>query len=728
MKSLLIFILSFTTIQAQNFRSSELENWKNQAASVTIIRDTWGIPHIYGKTDADAVFGLMYAQCEDDFERVELNYLNACGRMAEAQGPEYLFQDLRQRLFLDTSQAKALLPSCPVWLHKLLNAFADGMNYYLATHPEVKPQLLTRFEPWMPLLFSEGSIGGDISTVSLSSLRRCYGKETDTGMMLEEEQNKIKFTGSNGFAIAPKRTINGNALLLINPHTSFYFRTEVHLSSEEGLNAYGAVTWGQFFIYQGFNEQCGWMHTSSSVDVIDKYIEKTSKKGDSLFYQYSNSIRPFTSKTVAIRVKTQTETTTREFTVYETHHGPVTEKLSNGDLITVKMMNEPVKALMQSYNRIKSTGYDSFKKNMELKTNSSNNTVYADSKGNIAYWQGNFMPKRNTEYDWTKPVKGDIAETEWEGLHALDELIHLKNPSAGWIQNCNSTPYQAAWKSSPISGTYPVYMGKDKQNYRAINAIRLLQKDTAFTLDKLIDASNDPFLPAFIKLLPALLSAGKSQTFSQSPSDLKLSEALVLLSTWNKSYDETSVPTTLAVLWGEKIVGLAGKRIPDGTDLDDIQLMQFTVENTTAEERIQALKQTLEELESDFGSWKIAWGELNRFQRITGKPIESFDDAKPSLPVASASYIWGSLAFYGSDRSTGTKKRYGTVGNSFVAVVEFGKKLKAKTIVNGGHSNNPASPHFMDQAELFCKGKFKDVWFYKEEVVKHAEQTYSPGK
>jgi acyl-homoserine-lactone acylase len=406
----------------------------------------------------------------------------------------------------------------------------------------------------------------------------------------------------------------------------------------------------------------------------------------------------------------------------------VIKKLSNGDLITVKMMNEPVKALMQSYNRIKSNGYDSFKKNMELKTNSSNNTVYADSKGNIAYWQGNFMPKRNTPYDWTKPVRGDIMDTEWKDLHALDELISLKNPNSGWIQNCNSTPYQAAWKSSPIIGIYPVYMGKDKQNYRAVNAIRLLQRDTAFTLDKLIDASNDPFLPAFTKLLPALLSAGKSQNLTRSPGDLKITEALVLLSTWNKSYGETSVPATLAMLWGEKIVALGQKRIPEGIDPDDIQLMQFTIENTTDDELIQALKQTIEELESDFGNWKIPWGELNRFQRIEGKTIESFDDSKPSLPVASASYIWGSLAFYGANRFPGTKKRYGTGGNSFVAVVEFGKRIKAKTIVNGGHSNNPASPHFMDQAELFCKGKFKDVWFYKEEVVKHVERTYSPGK
>ena len=293
MRNLVIYILCSVTGYAQSVEPSEFDRWKKQAAAVTIIRDTWGIPHIYGKTDADVVFGLMYAQCEDDFERVELNYLNACGRMAEAMGPDYLFQDLRQQLFLDTSQAKALLPSCPVWLQKLLNSFADGMNYFLATHPEVKPLLITRFEAWMPLLFSEGSIGGDISTVSLSGLRRCYGKETDTGMMLEEEQSKETMTGSNGIAIAPNRTMDGNSLLLINPHTSFYFRTEVHLISEEGLNAYGAVTWGQFFIYQGFNQDCGWMHTSSSVDVIDKYIEKTVKKGDSLYYQYENTNRPF---------------------------------------------------------------------------------------------------------------------------------------------------------------------------------------------------------------------------------------------------------------------------------------------------------------------------------------------------------------------------------------------------------------------------------------------------
>jgi acyl-homoserine-lactone acylase len=727
MKIFLFLIILSTSLGAQPFNKEEVARWQKRSKQVTIIRDTLGIPHVYGKTDGDAVFGFLYAQCEDDFDRVEMNYITSLGRLAEVEGESKLYQDLRTRLFYDTLQAISIYKESPAWLKRICDGFADGINYYLHTHPGVKPKLLTRFQPWMPFLFSEGSIGGDLESISVNRLKDFYGSgqvvvENDY-IDLDEQEPEPR--GSNGFAIAPSRSASGNALLLINPHTSFYFRPEVHVTSEEGLNAYGAVTWGQFFIYQGFNEYCGWMHTTSQADVKDEYLETIVRQNDSLFYRYGNSLKPVISKKIQLAFKDGSTKSFKEFTAQYTHHGPVIAKQGE-QWISISLMVEPLKALTQSYQRTRAQGLDDYKKVMELKANSSNNTVFADNKGNIAYWHGNFIPKRNPNYDWTKPVNGSDAATEWQGLHEVSEIVSSFNPPNGWIQNCNSTPFTLAGENSPDPADYPKYMAPDAQNARGINAERVLRREDAFTVDKLISAAYDPYLAGFEDLIPALIVAYESISASQANLKSKLEGPVALLKNWDKGYGVNSVQTTLAIYWGQQLRQQIFSRIPAGSD--QLSIIDFMVTQSTPEEKINALEKVVDELQVDFGTWKIAWGEVNRFQRLTGKINETYDDSKPSLAVPSASSFWGSLAAFGSRKYPGTKKMYGSVGNSFVAVVEFGKEVKAKSVLAGGNSNNPLSTHFTDQAELYSKGKFKDIWFYKTDVIKHAEQTYHPGE
>lgn len=723
MKKILFLFLISSPLFAQKFTNEEINQWRSQSKQVTIIRDTWGIPHIYGKTDADAVFGFLYAQCEDDFERVEMNYVTAVGRLAETEGVSKLYHDLRTRLFYDSVQAVSNYRDSPAWLKRLCDGFAAGVNYYLHTHPQVKPKLLTRFQPWMPFLFSEGSIGGDIESISVSRLRDFYGS-SDVVMEKEEVDHnpEPEPRGSNGFAIAPSRSASGNALLLINPHTSFYFRPEVHVNSEEGLNAYGAVTWGQFFVYQGFNQYCGWMHTSGQADVMDEYLETIVKRNDSLYYKYGTEYRALTSKKIKLAYKDGDKKSFKEFTALYTHHGPVVAK-SKDYWVTLAMMVEPLKALTQSYQRTKSKRLEDYKKTMELKANSSNNTVFADSEGNIAYWHGDFIPKRNTSYDWTKPLDGSIVATDWQGLHEVSEIVHSYNPASGWIQNCNSTPFTLAGEFSPDKSKFPSYMAPDAQNARGINAERVLKRESAFTIDKLIAAANDPYLSGFEELIPALVAAYKS---SDNPTlRTKLKEPIALLSNWDKSYGIKSVATTLAIYWGQELRKQISSRIPPASD--QLSIIKLMVTRSSDVEKLDALEKILDELQLDFGTWVVAWGEVNRFQRLTGKINETYSDFKPSLPVGSTSSFWGSLASFGSHKFQGTNKMYGYVGNSFVAVVEFGKEVKAKSVLAGGNNNNPLSPHFQDQAVLYSQGKFKDVWFYRKDVVKHAERTYHPG-
>ena len=702
-----------------NNRGREIAGWEKQASQVTITRDNYGIPHICGKSDALAVFGLMYAQCEDDFNRVETNYINSQGRMAEVEGESMLYTDLRMRLFIDPEEIIKEYRRSPRWLKKLMNAYADGINYYLYKHPEVKPRLLTRFEPWMALTFSEGSIGGDIEKISVNGLKMFYESKTP-GMDDHEENELLTDTGgSNGFAIAPAISESGNALLLINPHTSLFFRPEVHIKSDQGLNAYGAVTWGQFFIYQGFNENCGWMHTSSSADVIDYYLESVIEQEGKYFYKYGDKLRPFEEKIISLKYRDGDKVKGKEFKVWFSHRGPVIRE-DNGKWVTIRLMVGHEKALTQSYKRTKAKDFDEFYRVMELRTNSSNNTVYADKDGNIAYFHGNFMPVRNEKFDWSKPVDGSDPATEWKGLHNLSEMILIKNPENGWIQNCNSTPFTACGDKSPKKEDYPSYMAPDSENARGINAVRVLGRTGTFTPEKLLDAAYDTYLTAFEELIPQLVSAWDTISLIDNEVKKRLAEPVNELRTWDFRYSLSSVPTSVAVYYGQELMD-AGSRVRTTAGGDAEKLSENMI-------RINALSDALKKLETDFGTWRTPWGEINRYQRITGEIVQKFSDELPSLPVPFVSSRWGSLASFTARTYPGTKRMYGTNGNSFVAVVEFGEKVKAKSILAGGISGDPESPHFDDQARMYTERKFRDVLFYKEDIERNTEKKYHPGE
>ena len=701
---------------------AELARWEQLASNVTISRDNWGIAHIYGQTDADTVFGTLYAQAEDDFNRVETNYINAMGRLAEAEGEAELFRDLRMKLFIDPADMQAQYAQSPEWLRALMNAFADGLNYYLYTHPEVTPKVIDRFEPWMALTFSEGSIGGDIERVNLRELQRFYGDGTIVAQVESIFDGEPR--GSNGFAIAPSNTVNGEALLLINPHTSFFFRSELHMVSEEGLNAYGAVTWGQFFIYQGFNENAGWMHTSSRADAIDEYLETIVQKDDGYYYLFGDEERKLIEKEIILSYKNGDDTDEQIFTVYHSHHGPIIRE-QDGKWVSIKLMQEPIKALTQSYTRTKAQNHAEFYASMELQTNSSNNTVYADSDGNIAYYHGNFVPVRDTSFDWNSPLDGRDPATEWQGLHPVDEIINLLNPPNGWIQNTNNWPFTAAGEYSPRVEDYPSYMANNSENPRGIHAVRVLKDRSDFTIDKLIEAAYDPTLTAFEDLIPALLITAAANRQGEPPASIqsKTQEYIDLLRGWDYKYSLDSTATTLAVYWGQILMN----EVSTDAAAANINVYEYMANNASSDEKLFTLRQAANQLEIDFGDWRVPWGEVNRYQRLNGDIVQNFNDEAESLPVAFASSRWGSLASFGSRTYPNTKKMYGTSGNSFVAAVEFGDRVTAKAITVGGLHNDPNSPHFDDQAEMYTQGEFRDVLFYREDIEANLEKEYSPG-
>jgi len=732
-KLFLSFVLVGLACAPQSDTSDEVARWEARAEGITIIRDDWGVPHIYGQTDADAVFGLMYSQAEDDFNRIEVNFLNSQGRLAEAEGEAEIWRDLRMKLFIDPADMQTMYGDSPAWQKDLMDARADGLNFYLYTHPDVQPRVLARLEPWMALSFSEGSIGGDIERVNLEMLEEFYGDPdaqlatgdlvvgpdglsraglalargpaVGVGSSLVEPDPFTEPEGSNGFAIAPENTVNGNALLLINPHTSFFFRHEAHVVSEEGLNAYGALTWGQFFVYQGFNETTGWMHTSSGVDNIDEFLETVVERDGELVYVHGEEERPVESRVVTVPYKTDTGMAEREFTVYRTHHGPIVRSVV-GRWVSVALMEEPMQALVQSYARTKATNYDTFVETMSTHTNSSNNTVFADAEGNIAYFHSNFIPIRDTQFNWLEPVDGSDPATDWKGVHTLEETPGSHNPSNGWIQNTNNWPFSVSGPTSPSPDDYPVYVQRSGENARGLHAIRVLEGKSDFTVQGLIDAAFDSYMTWFEPMVPALLSDFDALPDSD-PRKGRLADPIALLRDWDLRWGVESVETSLGIFWADAL-RREGAEAASGA-------------------RLQALESAMARLEEDFGAWRTPWGEINRFQRLTGDIVQPFNDDAPSSPVGFASSRWGSLASFGARPYDGTKRWYGTSGNSFVAVVEFGERVTARAVTAGGLNDQPSSPHFDDQVERYSTGNLRDVRFYREDVEANAEREYKPG-
>jgi acyl-homoserine-lactone acylase len=495
------------------------------------------------------------------------------------------------------------------------------------------------------------------------------------------------------------------------------------MSSDQGLDAYGAATWGQFFIYQGFNPRVGWMHTSTGADAIDEYAETIERRGGRPCYRYGRDVRPVRAETITLRYRDGGALRSRRFTVYHTHHGPVV-RASGGKWIAVSLMNRPVAALSQSFLRTRAGNLAEYRRTMGLDANSSNNTVYADADGHIGYFHPQFVPRRDDRFDWTRPVDGSDPATDWRGVHGVDGSPHVVDPPVGWIQNTNDWPYSAAGPDSPRREAYPGYMDVVGEIPRGQHAIRLLTGQRDWTMERLRAAAFDSYMPAFARLIPRLVAAYDSG--AGKPDARDLAEPVAALRGWDYRWSAASVPTALAVTWGDELMARVRGRVPVNPEM---AIYDYMADSATAAEKLDALRAAVSGLGRDFGSWRTPWGEINRFQRPGPDPAHPYDDARRSVPVPFVSSAWGSLAAISSRTYPGTRRRYGNYGNTFVAVVEFGRdSVRAIAVSPGGESGDPASPHYDDQAERYAEGRLREVYFYPAQLKGHTERVYRPGE
>jgi acyl-homoserine lactone acylase PvdQ len=660
---------------------------------VTIYRDAYGVPHIYGKTDADAAFGLMYAQAEDNFWQLEEDYIRILGRAAEVEGPRGLNNDVLVRAYEATKHARDHYAHANPKLRALCDAFAAGVNAYIRQHPE-KSRLIRQWEPWFILMEEHrGPAGAGITAAERALAFPALGGTTSVTSAPQDPDE-----GSNMWAVAPSRTTTGHAMLLINPHVGFFGggqRYEAHLHSGEGLDVSGFAILGTPYIRSGRNRYLGWSHTNNYASTADVYLEKFDDPNDPLAYRYGSGHRKAVEWIEEIPVKTASGVEMRRVTFRKTHHGPVLG-MRAGVALAVRSASTEGGVMEQRWAMAKARNLREFQGALARVALTGSNTIYADVAGNIYYLHGNAIPKRSTKFDWTKPVDGSDPETEWQGLHALADLPQVLNPKSGWLQNCNSTPFlTSGGDDNPVAARYPAYMAPEPDTPRSQRSRAILAGGHRFTFAEWTRLAFDTKIGIAAQRVPELLAEFAKL---EPAGAAKVADLVAEIRNWDQVGRNDSVATTLFVR---------------------------TAALSRSGDQIAVLEQVKASLEAAFGTWKVAWGDLNRLQRVHSSGTEEqFSDARPSVPVPGAPSFTGTIFTFGTREVPGQKRMYGTVGDTYVSVVEFSKRPEAHSLLVLGESADPQSPHYSDQAALYSTQRFKPAWFDLAEVKKHVERKY----
>jgi penicillin amidase len=659
------------------------------ASRVTIYRDTYGIPHVFGETDAATMFGFAYAQAEDNFWRIEDNYIRALGRQAEVQGERSLVSDRRNRTLEIPRLAREEYGRIPLKMRALLDGFARGLNAYLADHPDVNPRLLRRFEPWYPLAFIRYNYYQNGFFYS-SGLRQ-GDLETAAG----DEFARSEQLGSNGWVIGPSKSATSHAMLFINPHLSFFGSGQVyegHVHSGSGWNFTGYTRLGFPFPYVGHNESLGWVSTDNSADQADLYAESFDH---STRYRYGSGYRPAIVWTDTISVKTDSGIEARVLTFRKTHHGPIIGVRDAKPLALRMAKLEGDGWLAEWYAMTRARTVSQLRDAMRPLNMLFGNVMAADAGGNTFYLYNGAVPVRDTRFDWSGPVDGSDPATEWRGYHKLEQLPQLTNPATGWMQNCNTSPFLLTTRGNPDSTKFPRYMVTEGDNWRGVTSRLILAATPRFSWDDWVRAAFDTRVSAADSLLPAMLrdSVGAGDSARA---------AFDVLARWDRKSDTASVAMTLFDRWQDaQRPGVPG---------------------------LVALDSALAGLTRDWATWRVPWGEFNRLQRIDESVDQQWADERPSIPVVGVGGQHGAVFTFYARPVEGQKRRYGVAGGTYVSVVEFGPTVRRLAVHTMGASGDPQSPHYFDQAPLYARGEFRPAWFTLAEIKANLEREYRPGQ
>lgn len=671
---------------------------------VTIVRDEYGVPHIYGKTDADVAYGLAYAHCEDDFTTMQESLLTTRGEMAAVNGisglpTDFLVRAMKIWEFIDQGYDGELSES----VRAVCEAYADGANHYAALHTD---ELLT------PKLFPV--TGKDVAAGfafrmpffymlhrhlrELMPLRKqgvsTHAQDTRGASPLLDDTREW---GSNAFAVAPSRSADGYTRLAINSHqpwTGPVAWYEARLHSEEGWDIVGGLFPGTPVVLHGHNRHLGWAHTVNMPDLCDVY-RLTINPENRNQYWFDGAWRDFEKEETRIRLKLlgPLHLPVRRQLLWSVH-GPAIRTKKGVFAIAYAGFGE-IRAVEQFYRMNRATNLEEFRDAMAMRATLAMNTVYADAKGNIWYLYNALFPMRAEGYDWSGTLPGDASETLWRAFWSFEKLPQVFNPPSGFVQNCNSSPFRTTFgEGNPVPEQFPAWLGIPEQmTNRALRLHELFGPDMSVTREEFYAYKFDWNYSRQSLVAELIAQLDRVGAFD----DPLMNEGMTLLKNWDFTAAPDSVGTAVAVLMGEPVIRamLLGGKVPDP---------------------VESLKRAVHFLHKHHGRLDVPWSSVNRLVR--GNVNVGLGGGPDTL-----------YAVYGEKRSDGTL--HGHSGDSYVLLVEWDPqgRVSSRSLHNfGAASTRPDSPHYADQVPLFVERRTKPVHLDEADLLEHATESYRPGE
>jgi len=659
--------------------------------NVRIMRDTWGVPHIYGKTDADVAYGLAYAHCEDDFETIQDTLLLISGIQASIKGSSGAAFDYMIKLFrfwemVEEKYETELSPE----IRAICEAYADGCNHYAARHPEKAiPELL-------PATGKDIVVGFSVTTAVFCGLPGAVQELFKSKRPKPVSQRKPPGVGSNTFSIAPSRTPDGKTHLAINAHQpwtgaqTFY---EARLKSEEGLDIVGGLFPGSPVILHGHNRNLGWAHTVNNPDLIDTYVLEINPDNPNQ-YKFNGEWRELEVRKVKIKVKLKwwLKWTVKRDALYSVH-GPVVRQ-PHGTYAVRYTGYGDIRQVEQWYRMGKARNIEEFEAAMKMQAIPYFNIGYADKEGNIWYIYNALLPLRAEGYDWQKYLPGNTTETLWTEYLPFEKLPQVRNPASGFVQNCNATPYRATIgtenpKPEDFSPTYGIEPFSFMTN-RSWRILELLSGDESITEEEFYQYKFD------MKYSKDSVVAEVLQEILKAPAsdDAVVQEAVELMRNWNLSTEPDNPAAALAVL-----------------SLRDI--VRDRMHGRRGSEPMKELKEKAYLLKDTYGRIDVPWKKVNRLVRGT---VDVGVGGGPDILHA----VYGNWD---------GKRFVGSTGDGYVLLVTWDSdgQVHSRSLHQFGSATlDESSPHYADQVPLFAQQKTKPVWLDEEELRQHLESEYCP--
>ena len=673
---------------------------------VRILRDTWGVPHIFGKTDADVAYGLAYANCEDDWTNMEDNILIARAQLASARGKDwakfdYIVQFFRVREFVEQKYAKELSPE----VRTLVEAYADGINCYAAKNPKMMP--------YIPLPVT----GKDVVVAAAMKAPFFYGLEEDLTTLFGEKggasvgKKGTEITkalcenpytngypiGSNSWAVGRNRSADGAVRLAVNSHmpwtgpVTFY---EAHLHSEQGWNMIGGTFPGGPMIFLGHDDNKGWCHTINRPDLDDMYKLEINPDNPNQ-YKFDGAWRDLETGTARIRVKLLgpiSWTFKRE--MLWSVHGPAVRRPDGVFAITFAGYGE-IGQLEQWYRMNKARNLDEFREAMRLNKLSSLNTLYADKDGSLFYAYNAQFPVRAEGFDWKGILPGDTSKALWNGVMPFDQLPQIANPPSGFIQTCNSSPYRTTdGEGNPKPESFSSTMGiETEMTNRGLRALETYGKDPSITREAFYAYKYDKTYSSdslMAKCIAALAEA-------KLPDDPQVQQAAKMILGWDRTTAKDSSAAALAVLAFESYIdSWDGKGKP--------------------KDPVPYVKDAASKLMQTFGRLDVPWQDMMRLRR--GKTDLGLGGGPDCLRAVDV-------------KRTADGRFEGVNGDCYILLAEWDKegKVHSESIHQFGSATLDAqSPHYADQAPLFAEEKMKPTLLTEADIKAHLEREYRPGQ